>query len=92
MKNKGGKVAVITGGSSGIGFAIASRFVREEITCIVIGRDAIKLKRAADRLGENAYPVTTAVHLLKLHGSQRNSILSTSSGSKIRFRTNCRRA
>lgn len=58
MKNKGGKVAVITGGSSGIGFAIASRFIMEEITCIIIGRDAIKLKRAADRLGENAYPVT----------------------------------
>jgi len=56
MKDKAKKIAIVTGGSSGIGYAIASRFVKEDIICIIIGRDAAKLKGAAEKLGENAYP------------------------------------
>jgi NAD(P)-dependent dehydrogenase (short-subunit alcohol dehydrogenase family) len=48
------KVAIITGGSSGIGYAIAEKFVSENIRVVLIGRDKAKLKKACDSLGELA--------------------------------------
>jgi NAD(P)-dependent dehydrogenase (short-subunit alcohol dehydrogenase family) len=45
------KVAVITGGSSGIGHAIAGRFVEENYRTIITGRNEEKLKKAAAMLG-----------------------------------------
>ena len=50
------KIAVVTGGASGIGLAIAQKFVKENITCIIIGRDADKLKSAKESLGELCFP------------------------------------
>ncbi|HEX2395550.1 MAG TPA: SDR family oxidoreductase [Bacteroidales bacterium] len=46
------KVALITGGASGIGFAIAKKFVEHNIRCILVGRDSNKLKAACCELGE----------------------------------------
>lgn len=46
------KIAIITGGASGIGFAIAKKFVQNNITSILIGRDATKLKLACETLGK----------------------------------------
>ena len=46
------KTAVITGGGSGIGLAIAEKFVSNNIKTIVIGRSEEKLKAAKDKLGE----------------------------------------
>lgn len=48
------KVAIITGGASGIGFAIAKKFVKNEIRTILVGRDKGKLKNACNELGEMA--------------------------------------
>jgi NAD(P)-dependent dehydrogenase (short-subunit alcohol dehydrogenase family) len=48
------KIAVITGGASGIGFAIAKTFVENNIISVLIGRDATKLKLACETLGELA--------------------------------------
>ena len=45
------KVILVTGGSSGIGFAIASRFVQEGLQTIITGRNEEKLKAAACQLG-----------------------------------------
>lgn len=45
------KTALITGGSSGIGYAIASRFLQEGYQTIITGRNAKKLKKAAAELG-----------------------------------------
>lgn len=42
---------VITGGSSGIGYAIAERFAHAGDTVTITGRNSEKLTRAADRLG-----------------------------------------
>ena len=37
------RVAVVTGGGSGIGFAIAEKFISDGIHTIIIGRDEKKL-------------------------------------------------
>lgn len=48
MENK--KVALITGGSSGIGFAIASRFAKEGYKTIITGRNKEKLDHAVQEM------------------------------------------
>ncbi len=51
------QLTVVTGGSSGIGFATAERFVAEGARVVISGRNAEKLQRAAQMLGENALPI-----------------------------------
>lgn len=46
------KLALVTGGSSGIGLAIAQRFVKEGYKTIICGRNEEKLSEALDLLGE----------------------------------------
>jgi NAD(P)-dependent dehydrogenase (short-subunit alcohol dehydrogenase family) len=46
------RIAIITGGASGIGFAIAKKFVHKGIQVVLIGRDKTKLKLACETLGE----------------------------------------
>lgn len=55
------KVAIITGGGSGIGKAIASAFVHEGAGVVVAGRDGKKLELAAGEIGENCLAVTADV-------------------------------
>ncbi len=45
------RIAVITGGASGIGFAIAKKFVANNIKTILIARDQTRLKLACEMLG-----------------------------------------
>ncbi|MBS1663298.1 MAG: SDR family oxidoreductase [Bacteroidetes bacterium] len=52
------KVAIITGGGSGIGLAIAEKFVSAGIQTVIVGRDEQKLKTAAERLGTNCHPIS----------------------------------
>ncbi|TMS51156.1 SDR family oxidoreductase [Mycobacterium sp. DBP42] len=52
-----GKVAVITGGSRGIGLATAHRFLAEGARVIITGRDQNRLDKALAELGANAYAV-----------------------------------
>ncbi len=51
----GGKVAIVTGGGSGLGFAIAGKFIQQGITTIIAGRDEKKLNIAKEQLGELCY-------------------------------------
>lgn len=54
MKNKlSEKVAVVTGGSSGIGFAIAAEFAKEGAKVIITGRNQKRLNTAVASIGEN---------------------------------------
>ncbi len=46
-----GKVAVITGGSAGIGFAIAKRFAAEGAAVFITGRRQAALDAAVDAIG-----------------------------------------
>ena len=58
MKNLEGKIAIVTGGSSGIGLATAKRFVNEGAHVVITGRREKELKEAAAIIGKN---VTTVV-------------------------------
>ena len=58
MKKLEGKVAIITGGSSGIGLATAKRFVEEGAHVVITGRREKELREAAALIEKN---VTTVV-------------------------------
>jgi NAD(P)-dependent dehydrogenase (short-subunit alcohol dehydrogenase family) len=53
MKSLEGKVAVITGGSSGIGLATAKRFVDEGAHVFITGRRQKELDQAVTQIGKS---------------------------------------
>ena len=61
MNTHNKKVAIVTGGGSGLGFAIAEKFTQNGITTIIVGRDEEKLKNAKEKLGELAYAMSCDV-------------------------------
>jgi NAD(P)-dependent dehydrogenase (short-subunit alcohol dehydrogenase family) len=59
------KMAVITGGSTGIGFATAQAFLREGARVLITGKDEERLVTAARKLGESVIPVRADVRKLE---------------------------
>ena len=58
MENKlEGKIAVITGGNSGIGLATAKRFVSEGAYVFITGRRQKELDAAVSEIGKNVIGV-----------------------------------
>ena len=60
-KRLDGKVAVITGGSSGIGLATAQRFVQEGAYVFITGRRQSELDKAVKQIGKNVTGVQSDV-------------------------------
>jgi NAD(P)-dependent dehydrogenase (short-subunit alcohol dehydrogenase family) len=60
-----GKVAVITGGNSGIGLATAKRFVAEGAFVFITGRRQAELDKAAKEIGKNVVAVMCDISKLE---------------------------
>ena len=65
MKRLEGKIALVTGGSSGIGLATARRFVDEGAHVVITGRRENELKDAAVLIGKNVTAVVGDVSRLE---------------------------
>jgi len=52
-----GKIALITGGNSGIGLATAKQFVEEGAYVFITGRREAELSKAAKEIGKTVTPV-----------------------------------
>ncbi len=63
MSKLSGKVAVVTGGGSGVGKAVAALFLKEGAKVVIAGRDAAKLATAAAELngGDDIASIPTDV-------------------------------
>ena len=57
MSKLNGKIALITGGTTGLGFATAERFLTEGAEVIITGRRQAELDSAVKRLGKRALGV-----------------------------------
>jgi NAD(P)-dependent dehydrogenase (short-subunit alcohol dehydrogenase family) len=52
------QVAIVTGGGSGIGSAIAATFIQNRIHTVIVGRDSAKLQAMKDHWGALCHPFT----------------------------------
>jgi len=64
-KRLDGKIAVVTGGSSGIGLATAQRFVQEGAYVFITGRRQSELDKAVNQIGKNVTDVQADVSNLE---------------------------
>ena len=64
MAKLDGKVAVVTGGSSGIGLATAKRFVEEGAYVFIAGRRQAEIDKAVAEIGSNVTGVKTDISKL----------------------------
>lgn len=67
MHDLEGKVAIITGGGSGIGKAAAKLFAEHGATCVITGRRASVLDDAAKEIGHGAVSIQADVTRLEDH-------------------------
>jgi NAD(P)-dependent dehydrogenase (short-subunit alcohol dehydrogenase family) len=74
MKEQQPLIAIVTGGASGIGLAIAEKFSQHDIFTIVVGRDSNKLKAAQDMLGKKGKTIQFDLTDLKKIPSLVNDI------------------
>ena len=59
------KTVLVTGGNSGLGYAIARKFCDAGYKVYIIGRNEEKTRQAADNLGELAVPIVFDLNTLE---------------------------
>ena len=64
MERLNNKTAVITGGTTGMGFATAQQFIQEGARVIITGQNQARLTETVEKLGENAIAVQADVRSL----------------------------
>ena len=64
-----GKTAVVTGGSKGIGYAVAQEFLKEGANVFICARNAHELEDAVKRLSENTAGGKGSIHGLVADGT-----------------------
>lgn len=74
MSTLAGKIAVVTGGNSGIGFAIAQRFVAEGARVLIVGRRADAVAAAVAALGDAAHGLVGNLTDLATHDRVASTI------------------
>lgn len=82
MKNQN-KVAIVTGGGSGIGLAITAKLVGSGIRTIIVGRDETKLTTAREKLGELCVPMRGDLNELSSLPALVDKIIQTYGGVDI---------
>ncbi|WP_439622640.1 SDR family oxidoreductase [Gemmata sp.] len=98
MSKLAGKVAVVTGGGSGVGKATAALFLKEGAKVVIAGRDAAKLAAVAAELKAGDNLVTQATDVTKAEQCQalidaatrafgRVDVLVNNAGTNIKERT-----
>src|SRR6202045_4770219 len=80
-----GKIAVITGGSSGIGLATAKRFVEEGAYVFITGRRQAELDKAAAEIGKNVTAIQGDVSTLDDLDRLFNTVEKSKGQIDIRF-------
>ena len=83
-----GKIAVVTGGSTGIGYAVAKRFANAGAKVILASRDPQRLATAAKNIGDNAVAIPTDVSDIEqvqrlFEGLERVDFLVTCAGAAL---------
>lgn len=76
MSTPNKKVALVTGGGSGLGFAIAEKFTQSGIETIIAGRDTNKLQAAKEKLGVLCHAMNCDVSDLPSIPAFVNSVIS----------------
>ena len=72
-----GRTALITGGTSGIGFEIAKAYINAGATCVITGRNEDKVRNACDRIDSDV------VNKNKIYGIVLNNTEVSSMKSKL---------
>ena len=61
-----GNKAIVTGGSRGIGYAVAKALAEKGASVVITGRNEESLKKAAKEMGKNVYPLVWDVSCVEL--------------------------
>lgn len=83
MSKLEGKVAVITGGNSGIGLAMAKRFVNEGAQVLIVGRRGDAVDAAVAELGPRAIGLTGDIADLSTHDRVSAEVTKRFGGADI---------
>lgn len=83
MSKLSGKVAVITGGGSGVGKATAALFLKEGANVVIAGRDAAKLAAALGELNAPMHAVAVATDVTEHHQCERLIAETTSRFGRV---------